>query len=215
MQRLTFKRRSIIDGLTLIVPGNGMARPLSEEKRIALLTAATAAVASSGISASTYRIAKDAGVAEGTLFRYFPTKDALYERLYLDLKEDLVTYLVDGLPDEAGSERKFRHLWDRFVEWGLRAPEKQKALRQLEAFHAISDTDPRLDNAMARSLQEVVQQGFKSGVLKKQPVMFLWGLIQGIAGVVFENASRDSKEVERCKTLGWEALWGAVAKPRR
>ncbi|RYD21844.1 MAG: TetR/AcrR family transcriptional regulator [Verrucomicrobiaceae bacterium] len=212
---MTSKRDPVIDEVTLIVPGNGMARPLSEEKRIALLAAATAAVASSGVSASTYRIAKDAGVAEGTLFRYFPTKDALYERLYLDLKEDLVNYLVDGLPAEAGIESKFRHLWDRYIEWGLRAPEKQRALRQLEAFQAIADTDPRLDNDMARSLQEVVREGFKSGVLKDQPVMFLWGLIQGIAGVVFENASRDRGKVKRWKALGWDALWGAVANPTR
>ena len=52
-----------------------MARPLSEAKRNALLAATTGAVAVSGIAASTLKIAKDAGVAEGTLFVYFPTKD--------------------------------------------------------------------------------------------------------------------------------------------
>jgi hypothetical protein len=44
-----------------------MARPLSEEKRGALLAAAADAVAFSGVAASTVKIAKDGGVAEGTL----------------------------------------------------------------------------------------------------------------------------------------------------
>ncbi|HAZ3452149.1 TPA: helix-turn-helix transcriptional regulator, partial [Klebsiella pneumoniae] len=54
-----------------------MARPKSEDKKQALLEAATAAFAQSGIAASTSAIARSAGVAEGTLFRYFATKDEL------------------------------------------------------------------------------------------------------------------------------------------
>jgi hypothetical protein len=51
-----------------------MARPLSEAKRNALLAATTGAVAVSGIAASTLKIAKDAGVAEGTLFSVLPNE---------------------------------------------------------------------------------------------------------------------------------------------
>lgn len=42
-----------------------MARPKSEDKKQALLEAATAAFAQSGIAASTALIARNAGVAEG------------------------------------------------------------------------------------------------------------------------------------------------------
>ncbi len=62
-----------------------MARPKSEDKKQALLEAATAAFAQSGIAASTALIARNAGVAEGTLFRYFATKDDLLNALYLGL----------------------------------------------------------------------------------------------------------------------------------
>ena len=54
-----------------------MARPKSEEKRLQLMLAAAEAVAERGVGAPTALIAKLAGVAEGTLFRYFPTKEAL------------------------------------------------------------------------------------------------------------------------------------------
>ncbi|MGL8445922.1 hypothetical protein NA471_14545, partial [Salmonella sp. NW547] len=43
-----------------------MARPKSEDKKQALLEAATQAIAQSGIAASTAVIARNAGVAEGT-----------------------------------------------------------------------------------------------------------------------------------------------------
>ncbi|EAM1881860.1 mechanosensitive ion channel [Salmonella enterica] len=77
-----------------------MARPKSEDKKQALLEAATQAIAQSGIAASTAVIARNAGVAEGTLFRYFATKDELINTLYLHLKQDLCqspAILISGL----------------------------------------------------------------------------------------------------------------------
>ncbi|SAC01068.1 TetR family transcriptional Regulator [Enterobacter hormaechei] len=74
-----------------------MARPKSEDKKQALLEAATAAFAQSGIAASTALIARNAGVAEGTLFRYFATKDDLLNALYLHLKQDLCQTMLANL----------------------------------------------------------------------------------------------------------------------
>jgi AcrR family transcriptional regulator len=90
-----------------------MARLLSEEKRNALLTAATNAVALAGVAASTARIAKDAGVAEGTLFIYFPTKDELLNQLYLDLKSDLRGFLTTDYPADTSVQEQIHHLWSR------------------------------------------------------------------------------------------------------
>ncbi|MBW7461250.1 TetR/AcrR family transcriptional regulator, partial [Paenibacillus sepulcri] len=93
-----------------------MARPLSEEKRKALLTAATNEVASAGVAASTIRIAKNAGVAEGTLFVYFPTKDDLLNQLYLELKSDLMGFLAADYPADASIREQIGHLWSSFID---------------------------------------------------------------------------------------------------
>ena len=68
-----------------------MARPLSEDKRTAILEAATEAVAMLGVSVPTAKIAKGAGVAEGTLFTYFANKDELLNRLYLNSRWTFAT----------------------------------------------------------------------------------------------------------------------------
>ncbi|MGB8810289.1 MAG: helix-turn-helix domain-containing protein, partial [Acinetobacter calcoaceticus] len=54
-----------------------MARPRSEDKRNAILSAAIETLAELGERASTSKIAKVAGVAEGTLFTYFSSKEEL------------------------------------------------------------------------------------------------------------------------------------------
>lgn len=79
-----------------------MARPKSEDKKLALLEAATKAIAQSGIAASTAVIARNAGVAEGTLFRYFATKDDLINELYLHLN-------AGSLPVDDGESGPLNH----------------------------------------------------------------------------------------------------------
>ena len=63
-----------------------MARPKSQEKRNALLAAAIELIAEQGLSVPTSKIAHVAGVAEGTLFTYFETKERLLNDLYVELK---------------------------------------------------------------------------------------------------------------------------------
>jgi AcrR family transcriptional regulator len=61
-------------------------RPLradARRNRALLLDAAEAVFAARGVSASTEEVARAAGVGVGTLFRHFPTKEALLEAVYL------------------------------------------------------------------------------------------------------------------------------------
>lgn len=96
-----------------------MARPKSEDKKQALLEAATAAFAQSGIAASTSAIARSAGVAEGTLFRYFATKDELLNELYLAIKLRLVRTMIAGLdPDEKRPKENARNISGTAISTG-------------------------------------------------------------------------------------------------
>ncbi len=117
-----------------------MARPKSEDKKQALLEAATAAFAQSGIAASTSAIARSAGVAEGTLFRYFATKDELLNELYLAIKLRLVRTMIAGLdPDEKRPKENARNIWNSYIDWGVRNPMEHKAIRRMALSERITD----------------------------------------------------------------------------
>lgn len=188
-----------------------MARPLSEGKRTALLTAATAAVAAAGIAASTITIAKNAGVAEGTLFVYFPTKDVLLNHLYLHLKSDLRSLLAIGFPANAATEDQMKHLWSRLVDWSASDPHKGRALLQLGVSERITKASRDTGEAMFGEFQAVITNGFEKGTLRKQPISFLGGTIQSLADMVLQMAARYPGRLDQYKSLGWAALWGAVS----
>ena len=62
----------------------------AERNRLRLLDAAKAAFAEKGSAASLDEIARAAGVGIGTLYRHFPTRDALIEAVYRNETEQLV-----------------------------------------------------------------------------------------------------------------------------
>src|ERR1700681_4925503 len=78
-----------------------MARPKSEDKRNAILEDATRLFAERGLTAPRpSEIPKQAGVAEGTLFTYFKTKDDLINALYREIKLELADAMMSDPPEE-------------------------------------------------------------------------------------------------------------------
>ena len=98
------------------MPATGT-RPLradAQRNRDRLLQAAVRAFAQEGPDATLDAIAKDAGVGIGTLYRHFPTREALVEAAYRNELARLCDAVADLLaampPDEA-----MRAWMDRFV----------------------------------------------------------------------------------------------------
>lgn len=141
-----------------------MARPKSEDKKQALLEAATQAIAQSGIAASTAVIARNAGVAEGTLFRYFATKDELINTLYLHLKQDLCQSMIMEL-DRSITDAKMmtRFIWNSYISWGLNHPARPSTGRQRKAHQRDGTTGRRYVPRIARFMSSFRFDGIYVG----------------------------------------------------
>src|ERR1700738_1087545 len=107
-----------------------MARPKSQDKRSSILAAAVQAIAEQGLSVPTSKIAKVAGVSEGSLFTYFETKDTLLNELYLELKAEVRATMLDNYPAHASLEVRARRIWDTYVGLGIAHPDKYKVIVQ-------------------------------------------------------------------------------------
>src|ERR1700693_444844 len=108
-----------------------MARPKSEDKRNAIMSAATRVIVTQGLSAPTAVIAREAGVANGSLFTYFETKADLFNQLYLELKTGMATAALEGLPAGAEPREQLFHIWSNWMGWAVGNPEKRRALAPL------------------------------------------------------------------------------------
>src|SRR6202161_4805523 len=102
-----------------------MARPRSEDKRNAIMAAATRVIVTQGLSAPTARIAQGAAVSNGSLFTYFETKADLFSQLYLELKAGMASAALEGLPVKTGLREQFFHIWSNWMSWAVSNPEKR------------------------------------------------------------------------------------------
>src|SRR5580698_2013431 len=104
-----------------------MARPRSDDRRSAIMSAAARVIAAQGLGAPTAVIAQEAGVANGSLFTYFETKADLFNQLYLELKAELAFVSLKGLPATADIRKQMFHMWSRSMDWAMANPEKRRA----------------------------------------------------------------------------------------
>src|SRR3954465_4395805 len=74
-------------------------RPLRADaarNRARILDAARSAFAESGLDVGVEEIARRAGVGKGTLYRRFPTKEALVRAIFEDILEEVETLAADA-----------------------------------------------------------------------------------------------------------------------
>lgn len=189
-----------------------MARPRSPDKHEAILAAAARALAEDGATATTARIARLAGVAEGTVFTYFETKDALLNALYLSLKADMREAMMTGFPEHAPVEQAVRHAWNGYVSWGVANPDGRRALQQLGVSGRIDDAH-RVAGAegfggISTLLREQVAA---SGALNRDEAhAFCAALFTSIAETAMESIARDPARADAYREAGFRALWAVL-----
>jgi AcrR family transcriptional regulator len=117
-----------------------------DHTRARLLDATLAVVAEEGYAhASTRAIAERAGVAEGTIYRHFPDKTALFFAAALEPSADVLAW-VEGLPGRAGTSTVEANLEQAL----LRLAELESHVLPLEIALAA---DPQLARQRRAALQ--------------------------------------------------------------
>jgi AcrR family transcriptional regulator len=189
-----------------------VARPKSEDKKQALLEAATSAIAHQGIAASTALIARNAGVAEGTLFRYFATKDDLLNALYLHLKSSLCETMLAGMADPISPKNFTRSIWNSYIDWGVRNPLGHKAIRRMSVSEKITADTKQQVTDMFPELNKLCQRSVRDVFLSEAYRTFGDALFLSLAETTIEFASHEPARAADLTALGFEAMWLALAE---
>jgi AcrR family transcriptional regulator len=189
-----------------------MARPRSEDKRNAILDAAAEVVARLGTGAPTATIARDAGVAEGTLFTYFASKDELLNELYLELKTDLSDAMTRGYPSDKSLIERTRHVWNSYVGWGLAHPLKHKAMTQLGVSDRVTAKTRKICAQAFAEINQTIREILAGGVLKDQPPAFAAAILGAMADTTMDFIAREPRRAKHFTKAGFDAFWKAVGK---
>ena len=187
-----------------------MARPRSDDRRIALMAAATRIIAVQGLGAPTAMIAKEAGVSTGSLFTYFETKADLLNQLYIELKTEMAAAALDGVPADAGIHEQTLHMWTHWLAWATAYPEKRRALAHLGISADITAESLEAGHRIMAGVARLLERSRETGPMREAPLAFVVALMNGMADATIDFMIRDPANADQHSQAAFEALWRIV-----
>ena len=174
--------------------GNTARKPRADAQRnrIHLLETAKAAFAEKGPGASLDEIARTAGVGAGTLYRHFPTRDALIEAVYRNETEQLVASAT-RLAETQSPTGALREWLLLFVDYMAAKQGMYEALNSIVG--GTSELYSASTEQMKRAITMLIARAVASGDINLDLDPF--DLLRALAGVANINAGADGKQAAK------------------
>jgi AcrR family transcriptional regulator len=156
-----------------------------EDKREAILQATLELVAEHGFhDAPCSLIAERAGVAAGTIYRYFENKDVLIIELYRELETKITNAVLKGYALDIPFRERFLHLVAGLLRFFIASPLEFKYIEQFH--HSPYGVAFRRDRILGQAASEecgiyceLFKQGVTQQVIKDLPLILLLDLAFG------------------------------------
>ncbi len=181
-------------------------------KREQILETAMRLFIENGIqSTATALIAKEAGVATGTLFHHFKTKEDLVHELYNSIFDSLISYQKKHFDEEADVYEKLHQIWSLDIEWGTTHVEYVHFLERYSFFYyasesAIDKAHQRFDYCMNTFEQAISKELMKIDDLEYVRDHYIWNIRMNIIYFI--------KRPDRCTTENidktFEIYWNGI-----
>jgi AcrR family transcriptional regulator len=183
----------------------------ARRNRARILEAARAAFSEQGFETHVAAIAERAGVGVATLYRHYPTKEALLEALILDRLESLSDELAATRAEEPDA-------WSAFERFFLFAARLQVRDRSLMQFIAGAGTSASLLETRRAELYEqarrLVEDAQREGSMRADVEpgdlpLLLGGIVQVLSGLT----TRADELGARCATIVLDGLRAPGSAP--
>ena len=184
------------------------------QKREAVMRATLELVGEHGFHGSPMAaIAVRAGVAAGTIYRFFASKDTLIKEIYTSLEGEILAAVTADYPSERPVRERFLHIGRRLVGFFITSPLQ---FRFLEQFHnSPYGVACRRDRAFGRKdkniITELMEDARNQQVIKDLPLPILHALTFGplidvCRDHILEFITLDDSLVERTVAACWDAV---------
>lgn len=155
----------------------------NSSKRDEIIRAALELIAENGFhGAPMAMIAQKAGVGAGTIYHYFPGKDALITELYHELEDKILTAVMEGYPAGKATEECFLHVGNALLRYFINNP---LAYRYIEQYHnSPYGVSVRRDRMRGKTedkniYRTILEQGTMNKDLKDLPLFIQFALAIG------------------------------------
>ena len=187
----------------------------TSDKRSDVMQAALELIAEQGFHrAPMAKIAEKAGVAAGTIYRYFASKDVLISELHRELEYRIMAVLQDGYPSGQPVRERFLYLIRELLRYLIANPLHFRYMEQF--FNSPYGISMRRDKLLGKPgnhdiLMEIFEEGISKQIVKDLPVVVLFSLAFGpliilMRDHVFGFVVLDESLVNQITEACWDAI---------
>jgi AcrR family transcriptional regulator len=159
-------------------------------------------------------IAREAGVANGTLFHYFKTKDELIVALYVHIKKQLAFCILNEEIAEATIKEQCKSIYVNALNWGLEHPTEFRFVQQFLSSPYLMMLTPAEIKEQNNMVIELIKEGIATRQIKAIAPDFINSLFISHLFGVNQYVLQTNMSVADRNTLIEESfamIWGMIS----
>lgn len=162
----------------------------------------------------TSKIAAEAGVANGTLFHYYKTKEDLVIVLYNEIKDQWNSYVTSKVSCNETLKTKVKIMFIYSLYWALDNRDKFYYIYQFHFSPHFAKISPETIHKQSTCHIGLISEGIKAQLLKPLPLEFLLTIISshlfGIYQYLTSGAGFSESEQSKVINDAYDMLWDMI-----
>ena len=182
------------------------------EKKEAIYSATIKLVREKGFhSTPMSMIAKEAGVAAGTIYLYFKSKEELLNQLYLKIKKEYSDALMENYENSDPIRDSFELIWRNTLNFQLNRSSEFSFMEQFKNSPFIFQVTIEEGIRIFQPAKVIIEKGRKEKVIKNVPSYILFALFFAPLGeMVKQHLRSDTKPAEEEIQAAFQGCWDAI-----
>ena len=157
------------------------------------------------------QIAKVSGVAIGTIYHHFKSKEEILKEIYLRIKQDFQTFLMNELSETKSTKENFDSVWLGLHAYYLNNPLNFLFLQQVTNSPAIDEATKKKGEQYYDAIIHFFEKGIQEGVFQAMSPVLMTELVHGIISTMIElelnsKLVEPRKEQESALNFSWNAV---------
>lgn len=158
----------------------------------------------------TIKIAEEAGVANGTLFHYYKTKDELVIGLYNRIRTEFSDNIAKTIHADDFVSVRFKKMFVSSVHWALDNRDKYYYLQQFQLSPHLHKIPQEKQKEQTSVQNQLIADAIRKKLLIQQPADLVINLYNGLVLAVYQyltTAELEAPEQRQVINGAYEAMW--------
>jgi len=156
-------------------------------------------------------VAKEAGIATGTIYTYFKNKKTLINQLFLHLKEEKVNLMFKKFKETDNFYDTFQKLWMAYFKISMNDYHKMMFIEQYAYSSIISNATRKKSDSLLEPMSLLLLKAQHDQLIKAvEPDLILSYITGSVLEIVRYYKSKgtkpSNKTIEQCFEMAWTSI---------